>query len=160
MTHPVPAAAPSRPGQAAFGAIAEIVGLLVADSTTDWTRVDIEALRQHLIDMEEVTMHAVVRQEAVTNGARFTVSGQGRTIAAIQRMARAHATTLTPADSLRMSVETSAAGAIVTVVATAPSPRMTARIRGLGFIGLLTLGDHHGPHHLAIARGQAGHSHR
>jgi hypothetical protein len=36
-----------------------------------------------------------------------------------------------------------------------------ARIRGLGFIGLLVQGGHHGPHHLAMARGEmpAGHRH-
>jgi hypothetical protein len=28
-----------------------------------------------------------------------------------------------------------------------------ARIRGLGFIGLLTVGAHHATHHLALARG-------
>jgi hypothetical protein len=29
------------------------------------------------------------------------------------------------------------------------------RIRGLGFAGLLTVGNHHAPHHLAIARGES-----
>ena len=39
--------------------------------------------------------------------------------------------------------------------------REVARLRGLGFIGLLTLGAHHGPHHLAMAKGEAlpGHRH-
>jgi hypothetical protein len=37
----------------------------------------------------------------------------------------------------------------------------TARIRGLGFIGLLVQGGHHQPHHLAMAKGEAmpGHGH-
>jgi hypothetical protein len=35
-----------------------------------------------------------------------------------------------------------------------------ARLRGLGFIGLLTAGAHHGPHHLAMAKGETfAHSH-
>jgi hypothetical protein len=35
-----------------------------------------------------------------------------------------------------------------------------ARIRGLGFIGMLTVGAHHSVHHLAIARGDgAAHAH-
>jgi len=41
------------PGQDAFGAIQEIVQILDADPKTDWSKVDLEALRQHLIDMDE-----------------------------------------------------------------------------------------------------------
>jgi hypothetical protein len=37
----------------------------------------------------------------------------------------------------------------------AEDAKAVARVRGLGFIGLLTLGGHHQPHHLAMARGQA-----
>jgi hypothetical protein len=39
--------------------------------------------------------------------------------------------------------------------------RTVARIRGLGFIGLLVQGGHHQPHHLAMAKGEAlqGHAH-
>src|SRR5438270_319404 len=43
--------APTEPGQSAFAAIQEIVQILEGDSRTDWTKVNIEALRQHLIDM-------------------------------------------------------------------------------------------------------------
>jgi hypothetical protein len=161
MTHPASTAqaSPTRPGQAAFAAIAEIVAILRADSTTDWSKVDIEGLRQHLIDMDDVTMRAVVRQEANAAGARFTVTGQGRAIAAIRRMAHAHAGMVGASDSMRVSVEEVTGGAVVTVVATPASTRAVARIRGLGFHGLLTLGDHHGPHHLAMARGDATHGH-
>jgi len=161
MTHPAGTAqvSPARAGQAAFAAIAEIVAILRADSTTDWTRVDIEGLRQHLIDMDDVTMSALVRQEAIAAGARFTVTGQGRTIAAIRRMANAHAGMVGASDSMRVSVDEVAGGAVVTVVATPASTQAVARIRGLGFHGLLTLGDHHGPHHLAMARGDTTHGH-
>jgi hypothetical protein len=43
----------------------------------------------------------------------------------------------------------------------AEDAKAVARVRGLGFIGLLTLGAHHQPHHLAMARGRAmpGHGH-
>ena len=37
--------APTQSGQAAFAAIQEIVGILEADPRTDWTKVDVEALR-------------------------------------------------------------------------------------------------------------------
>src|SRR3569623_174899 len=50
-----PGAAPAEPGQAAFGAIQEIVRMLQSDQMTNWSKVDIDALRQHLIDMDEAT---------------------------------------------------------------------------------------------------------
>ncbi len=46
-------------------------------------------------------------------------------------------------------------GLRLTVVAKNPDDAKTiARIRGLGFIGLLTQGAHHQPHHLAMAKGE------
>jgi hypothetical protein len=158
MTHDSTAAlAPASPGQDAFGAIAEIVRILEADSTTDWSAVNLEALRQHLIDMHEVTLHSVVRQEPVPRGARFTVEGDGRTRDAIRRMARAHAAMMTGPRDPRVTVEETAGGVRLTVLAGGRGDTTEiARIRGLGFIGLMTRGDHHGAHHLAMARG-AGH---
>ena len=53
-------------------------------------------------------------------------------------------------------------GLRLTVVAKNPDDaRTVARIRGLGFIGLLVQGAHRQPHHLAMARGDAiaGHGH-
>lgn len=81
--HPKPAAAdravsPIQTGQAGFAAIQEIVAILEADTTTDWTKADVEALRQHLIDMDNVTLHADMRQESVEGGVVFIVSGSGR----------------------------------------------------------------------------------
>jgi hypothetical protein len=37
---------------------------------------------------------------------------------------------------------------------------LLAQVRGLGFAGLMTLGNHHAAHHLALARGEVvpGHS--
>jgi hypothetical protein len=37
----------------------------------------------------------------------------------------------------------------------AADAKAVARIRGLGFIGLLVQGAHHQPHHLAMAKGEA-----
>ncbi len=43
---------PKEPGQGAFATIAEIVALLTSDPKTDWSKVDIAGLREHLIDMD------------------------------------------------------------------------------------------------------------
>src|SRR5579862_5698718 len=74
---------PTMPGQDAFGAIQQIVEILEADPATDWSKVDIGALRQHLIDMHEVTLHAAVAEQALGNGIELTVTGEGRTLEAI-----------------------------------------------------------------------------
>ena len=150
---------PTSPGQAAFGAIAEIVGILEADPRTDWSKVNLEALRQHLIDMDEVTMHAAVMQVEVPGGFRADVTGSGRTIDAIRRMTTSHARTMMAATGPRMSVAEIPSGARVTVTASDPADtREVARLRGLGFIGVLASGSHHQMHHLMIARGESPHA--
>ena len=81
---------PTLPGQDAFGTIQEIVQILQSDPKTDWSKVNIDALRQHLIDMNEVTLHAAAAQRMIDNGIEITVTGGGRTLEAIKRMVPAH----------------------------------------------------------------------
>ncbi len=147
---------PTLAGQDAYGAIAEIVRLLEADSTTDWSRVNIERLRNHLIAMNEVTLNATVVQSPVPGGLQMEVTGSGRTLGAVHSMIGSHAAALNRMPKWRAEVEQLSNGARFTlVVADATDERLVARIRGLGFIGLLTVDNHHGPHHLALARGVA-----
>lgn len=153
---------PTTPGQDAFGAIAEIVRILDADPATDWSKVDLERLRQHLIDMNEVVLRSVVKQTPVPGGLAMEITGTGRTEQAIRAMVVPHAVELDRMPSFSASTETIAGGVRLTVVATRPDDlKLVARIRGLGFVGLLTEGAHHQPHHLAMAKGEAlaGHTH-
>lgn len=153
MQHPA-APAVREGGQAAFAAIAEVVRLLDADPRTDWSKVNVEALRQHLMDMDDVTLRATVRSEPLEGGAAFYVTGSGRTLEAIRRMTRSRAATGTPDGSVRMSVSDIEGGVRFVAVAGNPADaRAVARIRALGFIGVVALGEHHGPHHLGIANG-------
>ena len=168
MTHepaaaaaPAAPAVPGQPGQSAYAAIAEIAELLKADPRTDWSKVDLEALRQHLVDMDEVTMRSAIATRAVPGGIVAEVTGVGRTAEAIRRIARAHGATLTGESAYRMTVEEIAGGVRATIVASASAPDGTAaRIRGLGFIGILVDGSHHTAHHLAIAKGEGAHAHQ
>lgn len=160
--HAVQGAAPALPGQDAFGAIQEIVRILEADPATDWSKVDLERLRQHLIDMNEVTLRASVRAETVPAGLRMHVTGTGRTEQAIRAMVGPHSTELNQMPEWSAKAETIPGGVHLTVIAKDPADAKTvARIRGLGFIGLLVQGGHHQPHHLAMARGEvlSGHGH-
>jgi hypothetical protein len=148
------ATAPVMAGQDAFGAIAEIVRILEADPTTDWRTVDIERLRQHLIDMNEVVLRSRVASTAVANGLVMEISGTGRTEQAIRAMVAPHATELDRMSMWTAKAEPIAGGVRLTVLARRSDDHVIARIRALGFAGLLTQGAHHQPHHLAIARGE------
>ena len=146
-------------GQDAFATIAAVVAELEADSTTDWSKVDIGALRRHLQAMNDVTLHATATQSEVPGGARMDVTGTGRVIESIRSMLTAHAPELDALGVYRAAVETIPNGAGLTVRAADPNDaKMVAKIRALGFIGLLTQGAHHAEHHVMIARGS--HSHR
>jgi hypothetical protein len=146
---------PTMPGQEAFGTIQEIVQILEADPGTDWSKVDLEALRQHLIDMDEVTLRADAVPKPVAGGLEIAVTGSGRTLAAIRRMVPNQVLELDRMNGWIAETESLPDGVMMTI--TAMDPKETAHIRGLGFIGLLASGAHHQPHHLAIARGEAFH---
>jgi hypothetical protein len=69
-------------------------------------------------------------------------------------MALAHGATITAGDGFSWTAVASPTGAKVTIVVREADDRaMAARIRALGFVGVLTLGDHHARHHLGIANG-------
>jgi len=154
MPAAAPVVAPREPGQGAFAAIQEIEEILEADPATDWSKVDIEALRQHLIDMNRVTLEAEVRNEAIDGGMRFVVTGAGPVADSIRRMVVAHAATMNGVGGWTFEAAPTEAGAVLTVRV---PPQDLAKLRGLGFIGVTARGMHHQEHHLMIARG--GHPH-
>ncbi len=144
-------AMPVQPGQDAFGAIQEIVAKLDADPKTDWSKVDLEALRQHLIDMNEVTLQADAKARPIDGGIEIAVTGSGRTLAAIERMIPTHAQAIDGSNGWSARTESLPNGVLLTV--TAKDPKEVQHIRGLGFIGILVSGFHHQAHHLAMAQG-------
>jgi hypothetical protein len=152
----LPYATPTEPGQAAFGAIQEIVRMLQADPTTNWARVDIDALRQHLIDMDEVTLRASAEKEPVEYGLRIVVTGGGRTLEAIQRMLPEHAASINGLYGWSVQANALPNGEVLTV--TGHSAADQQEIRGLGFMGIMVLGTHQ-MHHLAMAKGEMMHMH-
>ena len=149
------AARPTEPGQAAFAAIQEIVSILDADPNTDWSKVDIEALRRHLIDMDNVTLRAKAAAGPVDRGMRFTVTGAGPVRESIRRMVTAHAATMDGRNGWKFAAADHPEGAILTVTVSGMAD--AAKLKGLGFIGIMTWGMHHQEHHLMIAAGRAPH---
>ncbi|MGH7411216.1 MAG: hypothetical protein ACREJ6_09220 [Candidatus Methylomirabilis sp.] len=160
MHHPA-GGGQSMPGQDAFGAMAEVVRLLEADPATDWSKVDMERLRQHLIDMSEVVLRATVKATQVPGGLAMVVTGTGRTAASIRDMLIPHSAELDRMPAWSAKAEPIRYGVRLSVVARDQSDAKTvAKIRGLGFAGLLVQGGHHGPHHLAMARGEMPGAHK
>lgn len=156
MEMTAPAELPTQGGQGAFAAIAEIVAILFADPATDWSKVDIGALRQHLVDMNELTLNAEVETSVAGNAATFNIHGEGRNLRAIQSMVPAHAAELAKTAGWVVEVETTPAGAVLKV--SSDDPRQFARIKALGFFGIMATGAHHQAHHLAMANGtMSGH---
>jgi hypothetical protein len=128
---------PSMPGQGAFGAIQEVVRILEADANTDWSKVNISALREHLIDMNEVTLKAVANERKLDNGLEITVTGEGRTLEAIKRVVPAHARELsktgwnTTAEDLPNGVN---------FIVTSNDAQEVLKIKALGFMGIMAHG--------------------
>ena len=146
---------PTLPGQDAFGAIQETLRILDADPKTDWSKVDLEALRQHLIDMNEVTLKAEAVPKQIDGGLEIAVTGSGRTLVAIQRMIPAWVQMANGHEGWTARVSELTDGELLTVTAT--DSKEVQHIRGLGFIGLLASGSWHQPHHLAMAKGEFDH---
>jgi hypothetical protein len=145
---------PTVPGQDAFGAIQEIVQILQADPKTDWSKVNIEVLRQHLIDMNEVTLHAAATQRDIDNGIEIIVTGEGRTLEAIKRMIPAHVNELREMGWNAKSDELPN-GVALTVMASETQP--LTKLKALGFMGVMVQGSHHQHHHVLMAMGQFVH---
>lgn len=145
---------PVMPGQEAFGTIQEIVQMLEADPTTDWSKVNISALREHLIDMDEVTMRAAATERNLDNGVEIKVTGEGRTLDAIKRMVPAHVRELT---QLGWNARTEDLPNGVEMTVTSTDPKQVTKLRALGFMGIMVQGSHHQQHHLMMAKSEFSH---
>lgn len=152
----VDGSSPHETGQSAFAAIQEVVTMLSADPATDWSKVNIEALRQHLIDMNSVTLGAVVNVAQSGDSLRFVVSGDGAVRGSIKRMVTAHAATMNGVDGWAFAARPAKTGAILKV--TPPDPASMTKLKALGFIGIMALGMHHQQHHWMLANGMSPHS--
>lgn len=139
----------TMPGQEAFGTIGEIVSILQSYPSTDWSNVNISALREHLIDMNVVTMDSIVSERDLDGAVEFVATGDARTLEGLKRMVPMHT------DMILSTVPWMNASYHI------DSDSVTLRIEGdtqrahaLGFIGIMTIDSaHHPVHHMMIARG-------
>lgn len=149
----------SEAGNDAFGTIQEVITKLNNDPSTDWSKVNIEALRLHLIDMHDMTFNVeVISQQAVANGLQAIVKPTTtRAALALQRVFSAHPAQLKRETGWNMQVKENHGQ--YTLIITTEKNQDIAKLRGLGYIGLMAYGNHHQPHHWAMATGKNPHHH-
>lgn len=152
MTHELKTA-PAEPGQGGFAAIAEIVAILENDPDTKWESVNIEALREHLVDMDELTLNAIVSTTKRDGEIQFEIKGQGRALRAIQSMVPAHAKQLIADLNWNTSTSEIEGGIVLTV--SSNDEIQLQKLTALGFFGIMATGAHHQQHHLQMAKGNS-----
>jgi len=143
----------TEPGNDAFGTIQEVVRTLRENPHTDWTRVNLEALRQHLVDMDNFTKHvSEISKHNIQSGVELEVRADSE--AASQSLARAlSAHPRMIKDEFGWDIAVSGNGPVYRMRVTSPRPQDVEQIRGLGYIGIMALGQHHQMHHWMIATG-------
>ena len=144
-------------GNDAFGTVQEVVKRLQDDPNTDWSKVDLEALRQHLVDMDNFTKQvSVLSRQRLKSGAELVVRPDSdRARASLQRALAAHPAMMQQETGWSMKVATEGRNFRLTI--TSPKQADAERIYGLGYIGIMALGDHHQRHHWLMAKGENPH---
>ena len=140
-----------------FATIQEVIKQLDADPNTDWSKVNLEALRQHLRDMFEYSYNVdVVSQQPIAQGVKILVKPvTSRADQALDKVLAAHPMMLKMETGWTMQTLKQNGEYELTVTTTKPSE--VDKIRGLGYIGLLAYGSHHQAHHWAMATGRDPH---
>lgn len=143
----------NMPGNEIFGTIQEVISKLEADPATDWSKVDLEALRQHLLDMKAFTEEVlVISQKPYEKGLEISVKPETeRAARALKRVLKMHPAMLKKEKDWDM--KTKEEDGKWRIIVTTPDASEVDKIRALGYIGILTAGAHHQLHHWMIASG-------
>jgi len=149
----------TEPGNDAFGTIQEAIRALEADPNTDWSKVNLEALREHLVDMNNMTLNVtVMSQKPIDSGVEILVMpDSARAAGSLDRVLAAHPAQLEMETGWKMTVRKK--DGKYDIVVTTQKRSEVAKVRGLGYIGILAIGGHHQLHHWAMATGKQPHGH-
>ena len=141
-------------GNDIFGTIQEVVQKLEANPDTDWSQVNLEALRQHLIDMKAFTEEVqVLTKDRIKNGVEITVRPQSeRAVQALKKLFSMHPDMIKKEKGWDMNAKQDGDNWIITC--TTDDETEVEKVRALGYIGLLAEGTHHQLHHWMIATGK------
>lgn len=144
-------------GNDAFGTLQEALQQLLADPKTDWSKVNMEALRQHLADMRNFTLDVdVIKQTFTKKGIEVILAPNNKQVSeSLVRVFAAHPAQLKKETGWDMKTYKQANAYKVTV--TGKSAEDIVKIQGLGYIGVMTWGNHHQAHHWMMAKGNNPH---
>ena len=144
-------------GNDAFGTIQEVIRHLNSNPNTDWKKVNLEALRLHLIDMRNMTFDVdVISQEKIPFGSKVTIKATTKSSnLTLQRVFKAHPRQLKLEAGWDMKVTRNGNQYILRT--TTANKKDVDKIRGLGYIGLMAYGVHHQKHHWMMANGMKPH---
>ena len=145
---------PQEGGQAIYAAIIEVVALMEKDPETDWSKVNIDRLRTHLMDMN----YLILDTEATTVVAaddeiQFDVLGNEESTPSVHRMIQAHSQFIAQKRGWTVEPKLYENGATVTIIVEDSSE--IKRLKALGFYGFMSLDSHHQAHHYQIALGRS-----
>lgn len=143
-------------GNDVFGAIQQVIKQLEQNPNTDWSQVDLEALRQHLLDMKAFTEEVeVLSQTPIDQGIEIHVKPQSeQAVKALTNVLSKHPSMLKSEMGWNMSAIQKDDQWVITC--TTEKASEVDKIRGLGYIGLLAAGAHHQLHHWMIATNHMG----
>ena len=143
-----------------FATLQEVITALESNANTNWEKVNIEALRLHLVEMQDMTINVDVKQQHIDNGFQAMVTPTtNRAIKSLTRVLSGHPTQIKAETGWDMQVSNN--NDVFTLTVVSKKAHEVAKIRGLGYIGVMAYGNHHQSHHWAMASGDnphAGHS--
>ena len=148
----------TQAGNDIFATIQEVIVKLDNNPDTDWHKVNIEALRQHLLDMNDMAINVeVVNKKFLKNGLEVVVQAlTTRAETTLERVFKAHPYHLGRETGWDMQVVRKGKQFIVTTIT--EKTEDVAKIVALSYIGLMAYGNHHQPHHWAISTKQNPHN--
>jgi len=140
-----------------FATLQEVITALEANTGTNWEKVNIEALRLHLVEMQDMTINIDVKQQHIDNGFQAVVTPTtNRAVKSLTRVLSGHPAQMKAETGWDMQVSNN--DDIFTLTVVSKKAHEVAKIRGLGYIGVMSYGNHHQPHHWAMASGENPHA--
>ena len=147
---------PASAGPFVFAELSRVIDILERDHDTNWDQVDLDALRDHLIDMELVFSQALSATEIEGTTVKFSVTSvDPKVFRAAKDMATAHGGFLPSSSGYVWKTQATEDSVVIEI--SAATSDLATKAAALGFFGMLTLDDHHSFHHEMMARGFSAH---
>ena len=140
-----------------FATLQEVINQLETNPNTDWEKANLEALRLHLVQMEDMTLNVDVVQSLIDKGFKAVVTPTTpRALKSMSTVLSAHPAQMKNETGWDMQVSEN--NGVFTLVVTTQNIAEVVKIRGLGYIGVMATGSHHQAHHWAMASGNNPHA--